>query len=340
MTPQTLANASSQSGRHNNFDVLRLIAATFVLVSHSAPLSGNREGGFPGTNDTLGFVGVLIFFSISGFLITQSWQREPQPVAFALKRIRRIIPGLFVSLVGTAYLIGPWLTTLPISTYLRSVAPVKFVVLNLAQLTNYYLPGLFLSNHSHGVNGSLGTLPVEVKAYAIVLVLGMFVSARSVARRCIWAIALVPVFIFSYGTGVKPAHTLTQLFVLFAGASLYQILGRKIPLHVGLFVLALATWIVSYQFVFAVHIAIQAIVFPYVVVFLAFRGLSPLRTLVKPGDVSYGIFIWAFPIQQTIVALYPKIGYWDLVFSAFGVTYVIALASWHLVEKPFLRFRR
>jgi len=340
VTTETLANANSQSGRQNNFDVLRLIAATFVLVSHSAPLSWNKEGGFPGTNDTLGFVGVLIFFSISGYLITQSWRRGPQPVAFALKRIRRIIPGLFVSLVGTAYVIGPWLTTLPVASYLRSVEPLKFVVLNLAQLTTYKLPGVFSNNHSLVANGSLGTLPVEVKAYAIVLVLGMFASARSNGWRFIWAIALVPVIAFSYGTGVKPAHTLTQLFALFAGASLLQLLSKRIPLHWWLFVLALAIWIVSYRLPFAFHIAIQAIVFPYVVLFLAFRWLSPLRVLVKPGDVSYGIFIWAFPIQQTIVALYPHIGYWELVISAFAITYVIALASWHLIEKPFLRFRR
>ena len=339
VSTQNLAEANEESRRRNNFDVLRLVAATMVLVSHSAPLSGHREGGFPGTNDTLGFVAVLMFFSISGYLVTQSWQREPEPLAFARKRFRRIIPGLFVSLVGTAYVIGTLLTTLPIKKYLLSPVPMKFVALNLMQLTNYKLPGVFENNHSHGANGSLGTLPVEVKAYAMVLVLGMVAIAATKWLRVLWIVALVPVLAFSYGTGVKPAHTLTLLFLLFAGASAYQLMSEKVPLRWWLFVLAFSAWLGSYHLPFAAHIVIQALVFPYVVLFLAFRWLGPLRFLVKAGDVSYGMYIWAFPVQQTIVALHPQIGYLGLVAVALLFTYLISFISWHVIEKPFLRPR-
>lgn len=323
----TLNSAIETSGRTNNFDVLRLVAATMVLVSHSFPLTGSREGGFPGTNDTVGFVGVLVFFSISGFLITQSWLTDPRPWSFLVKRARRILPGLAASLIVTAYVIGTLVTTLPTAQYLSSPVPVKFVVLNLAQLTNYELPGVFTSNHSHGANGSLGTLPVEVKAYAAVLVIGMIAASRRPLHRLAWSVLLIPLVVASYGTGVKPPHTLTQLFLLFVGASAFYLLRRRIVLSPWFLVVAVIAWQASYSLPFYGHIAVQALAFPYIVLFLAYRWISPLRFLVRPGDVSYGMFIWAFPIQQTVVHLWPQITPWKLIAVAFPATYFIALIS-------------
>ena len=336
----TLRAAIENNGRVNNFDLLRLIAATMVLVSHSFPLTGRREGGFPGTTDTLGFVGVLIFFSISGFLIAQSWATDPRPWEFMLKRARRILPALAVSLLVTSYVIGAVVTTLPLTEYLASPIPFKFVVLNLAQLTNYELPGVFLSNHSHGANGSLGTLPVEVKAYVAVLVIGMTLASRRPLGRLAWCALLIPVALASYGTGVKPPHTLTQLFVLFAGAATYYLLRRRVVLSPWILALAILAWQLSYGLPFYGHILIQAVAFPYIVLFLAYRWLSPLRHLVRPGDVSYGIFIWAFPVQQTIIHLVPLISPWQLIGLALPTTYGIALLSWHVIERPALRWRR
>jgi peptidoglycan/LPS O-acetylase OafA/YrhL len=92
--------------RDDDFDVLRLAAAFMVLASHAFPLSGHREPGVLETTDTVGFVGVLVFFSISGFLVTQSWLSDPHLGRYAIKRLLRIIPGLLVSLILTAYALG------------------------------------------------------------------------------------------------------------------------------------------------------------------------------------------------------------------------------------------
>ena len=89
--------AEPRTGHDNNYDVLRLLAAGLVLVSHAFALLGRAEPAVPLTHDTLGFDGVLIFFAMSGILVATSWSRDPRPFAFATKRALRILPGLFVS---------------------------------------------------------------------------------------------------------------------------------------------------------------------------------------------------------------------------------------------------
>lgn len=145
--------------RRNNFDVLRLAAATMVLVSHAWALSGYREPAFPGTHDTLGFVGVLIFFALSGVLVCQSWTVDPRPIAFAWKRALRIVPALLVSVVATAYVLGPLVTNQPIRDYLTSAQPAKYVVANTTMRVDYSLPGVFATNPSSTVNGRSARCP-------------------------------------------------------------------------------------------------------------------------------------------------------------------------------------
>jgi peptidoglycan/LPS O-acetylase OafA/YrhL len=331
--------SSSLSGhlanRDNNFDVLRLAAATMVLVSHAFPLTGRREPGLLGSSDTLGFVGVLIFFSISGFLITRSWLVDPRPLHFAAKRFLRIVPGLFVSLVLTAYLLGPIVTSESPRTYLTSFAPLHYVIGNTAMLTDYILPGVFKSNPSATVNGSLGTLPVEVKAYILVLLLGLLVLSRSMWQRALIGVVTVVALIASFKTGVKPFWSLLDLFCTFAGASALYLVRDRIKLRLDLFFLAVVIWLASYKLPLGFHAVLMGLSLPYAVVFLGFRVMGWLRPLTRPGDVSYGIYIYAFPVTQAIVYLgVHKPG--AVIAIALPITYLLALVSWRLLERPAL----
>ncbi len=98
--------------RDNSFDVLRLAAAAMVLVGHSFYLAGRSEPTVPLTGTGISFVGVLVFFAISGFLVTGSWLHDRRVVPFVVKRALRIMPALVVVLVLTAYLLGPLATTI------------------------------------------------------------------------------------------------------------------------------------------------------------------------------------------------------------------------------------
>lgn len=327
-------------GHDNNYDVLRLAAAAAVLVSHAFALLGRAEPALPLTHDTLGFDGVMVFFAMSGILVSASWTRDPRPVAFATKRALRILPGLFVSCAVTAYVMGVALTHLSLRAYLFSLAPVRYVVANTLMLTDYTLPGVFSRNPSPTVNGSLGTLPLEVKAYVLLCVIGLLIATRSWGARSALLVAAAAVVAVSYTTGVKAVATVTILFAVFAGGALAARFQDRLELTAGGFVAALAVWVASYHVPFPIHVAMLALSVPYAVLFLGHRGLGWARGLAAGRDVSYGLYIYAFPVEQALVALYPHLGWGTLVLSSLAVTYLLALASWRLVERPSLRLKR
>src|SRR5579862_815986 len=109
--------------RQNNFDALRLIAATSVIFSHAFLLGEGTQDPEPlmrltGGQTILGVVGVFVFFTISGFLVTQSFETTGSPLVFLAKRGLRIFPGLLLCLLVCAFVIGPLVTSLPVSDYL------------------------------------------------------------------------------------------------------------------------------------------------------------------------------------------------------------------------------
>src|SRR5439155_23209736 len=106
--------------RHNNFDLLRLLAALSVIFSHAFLLAENSQDHDPlmlltGGQAILGLAGVFVFFTISGYLITQSFETTASPVVFLAKRALRIFPGLILCLVVCAFVIGPLVTKLPLA---------------------------------------------------------------------------------------------------------------------------------------------------------------------------------------------------------------------------------
>src|SRR5437868_14731690 len=111
---------SDPGSRANNFDALRLIAALSVVFSHSFLIADGSEANEPfvwltGNQCILGLVGVLVFFVISGYLVTESWCRSPLPGRFLLRRTARIYPGLVGSIAICAFVIGPLVPALPLA---------------------------------------------------------------------------------------------------------------------------------------------------------------------------------------------------------------------------------
>src|SRR5581483_162560 len=116
---------SRTAGRANNFDALRLVAALSVMFSHSFLIAEGSEASEPfvrlsGNQCVLGLVGVFVFFVISGYLVTASYCRHPDPTRFARHRILRIYPGLIVNLLVCAFVLGPLVTSLPLHGYFGS----------------------------------------------------------------------------------------------------------------------------------------------------------------------------------------------------------------------------
>src|SRR5215471_13455316 len=138
--------------RRNNFDALRLVAATSVVFSHSFLIADGTQDREPliwltGNQSILGLVGVFVFFVISGFLVTQSFEQTGNAWRFLAKRALRIFPGLFVATVLSALVLAPIVTNLSPSAFFSNPAPWKYVIGNtLLDQTVHELPGVMFVN--------------------------------------------------------------------------------------------------------------------------------------------------------------------------------------------------
>jgi peptidoglycan/LPS O-acetylase OafA/YrhL len=314
--------------RANNFDTLRLLAAIGVIFAHSVPLTYGPAQldlfwRFSHEQTTLGFISVQIFFIISGYLITGSYLHTGNARRFCRARFLRLVPALIAVLAVLAFVLGPFLTTLPLHSYFRSTLPYR-AVLGLSD----HLPGVFTHNpFSSGINGSLWTLRYEALCYFAVLLLGLTGQLR---RRTI-----IPLFIVLLAVRLYCGHVAALEFgaQFAAGAVIYL---WQPPLAAKFAIPCALLWILSLAF--GGYTIISDTAGAYLVIYLGLAAGIKLPNLAKYGDLSYGVYIYAWPIQQTIALLAGQHLGWA---GNAAITVPAALAcawlSWHGVEAPALR---
>jgi peptidoglycan/LPS O-acetylase OafA/YrhL len=334
--------------RDNNFDVLRLVAAGLVLLSHCFPLTGHPEPFAELTGATLGEVGVVMFFAMSGFLIAKSWTDEPTPGRYFIKRGLRLLPALVVAVAFTTLVIGPLFSELTVRDYFTD-PETWFYLIRASLLVTIAgrLPGVFEDNvYPDAVNGSLWTLPLEAGCYVMVAVLGLIglLQRRAVllAAAAVLLLAVSPLSPVSASVAVTAGGNLTSVLELVAaflvGALLYSLRDRLKITWAAPGVLGLL-WVLSWETDWKT-VATVLFLSATVIVF-AFRTPAPLRRLTAPGDVSYGIYVYAFPVQQSVSALWgPGLAPGVMFLIALPVTYGLAFLSWRLIELPALRRKR
>lgn len=166
------------SSRSNNFDFIRIAAAFSVLFSHQYALMGIKEPSILNVH-SLGGLSILIFFSISGFLVSQSFDLDPNAWRFLFKRFLRIWPALAVVIIITSLALGPLITNLTMSEYFAHENFIKYFK-NLYFSTKDILPLEFSGNALQwSLNGSLWTIPLEVKCYLLLAFVGSFGAFRN-----------------------------------------------------------------------------------------------------------------------------------------------------------------
>lgn len=296
-----------------NFDLMRLVAALLVVVSHTFPLAGQAPLRILGVED-LGALGVAVFFVISGYLVSASYERDPKSYLF--KRILRIEPGLIASLVVTVGLLA-FVTTAPAAEYWPAAA--MYVVRNaLLYPATYALPGVFQDAPMTGVvNGVLWTLRLEFTFYVVLLL----IRARLPLVLALTAICAVVTVTMTFSHPDWAQEKLTRVLFLgarsgmlfFAGAAI-QLSRRQVPLWLG------GASVVAFPL-------LGPLALPTAVLGLARPGKLP-------ADLSYGIYIYAFPLQQMLAAQ----GQLNVLTAILAVL-PFAAASWFLVEKPSLRLK-
>lgn len=337
--------STSPPARNRNLDLIRLIAAILVLFSHCYPLAGRAiEEPFLWTfGHTGGDIALCTFFVISGYLISASYIRSQSALDYVWKRCLRIFPALFFSVVF-AIALGAFLTPLDFGSYIvheQTIAYLRNIFLDI----QYNLPLVFAQNpFPNAVNGSLWTLPVEVFMYAVILAMGVagILSARfSVIAAGLCMLGVLAVrnadlgrpYIVLGAAELSVALRLAASF--FIGAALYFHKDR-IRYHGGIALLFGA--IIFFTKFTPPSLYLYALLLPYIILYLASVNIPWLDNITRHGDFSYGIYIYAFPVQQLLV-------HWSnnsisvsmLFIGSLAITLPIAVLSWKFVEEPALR---
>lgn len=330
------------SSRVNYFDHMRLVAAFAVLVSHSIPITGTPETSVFHPLVELGYYAVAVFFFLSGYLITRSWLSCRSVPQFVVARFFRIYPGLWLALALTLLVLGPVTTTHQLPDYFTAHATITYAVWNGTLLkTRFALPGVFLDvPFPKIVNGSLWTLPFEMWCYVAVAVVGVIGLLERKRYALLIAALMQTVFILKSLELVSIEHDLlsrgvdvgAQFATGCAVCMCRKHLALRIDAMLGMLVLVIATQSLAPQFR---HIVLHLSV-PYLTLCLGFLFAGDQIRLPLSHDVSYGMYIYAFPIQQLGMFLFPSMFWWQNVLFATPLTVLCALASWKLVEKPSL----
>ena len=330
-------------GRDNNFNLIRMIAALCVLVSHAWPITGG-----PGTVEplerltgfTLGTLSVFVFFTISGFLITRSFDRQPTVTRWLAARILRLFPALVVVLVLTVAVLGPLVTTLPAHAYFDAARTLSYVPRNLSlAFLQYDLPGVFETNiYGPAINGSLWTLFYEVVCYAGVLVAGLSGLLRSRVGMSLGLGLLVLSYLVALHTDVLSlpgrVTTLLPLALPFAIGAVFYVWRERIELRLSWLAVLLGLMLAAWATPLRGPLLILALC--YATFLLAYGPTGAIRTYNALGDYSYGVYIYAFPLQQLAVHLFGATGPLANIALALPPTLVLAALSWTIVERPSL----
>ena len=330
------------SGRDNNYNLIRMVAASSVLFSHSWPISLGPETVEPlkkWTGFSLGTIAVFVFFAVSGFFITKSFDRRDSIWSFMIARILRIYPALFLVLILTVLIIGTAFTNMPVTDYFLKGETATYVPFNLSLIKmQYALPGVFASNpYGPAINGSLWTLFYEVLCYFGVVALGL---CGFLAKRRFWifltAFAMLQAVALVAPLGTMLTH-IAHLSLPFAMGSAFYVYRDRVPLG-GVYAvgLGLAAFI-SRGSIFQAPMFILAV--SYACFWLGHVRWAGRNAYNRLGDYSYGMYIYAFPVQQMVVALAPGTSPLSLAATSFPLTLLLAILSWHLVERPALARR-
>jgi peptidoglycan/LPS O-acetylase OafA/YrhL len=334
--------------RQNNLGLFRLIAALLVIWGHAYPLTGDESGtdfvfaitGF----EYSGGLAVKFFFFISGLLIGNSLLAGTPPREYLRARFFRIWPALTAFVVVFTFVVGPLISSVGFISYLTSGDTWGFVFSNSvtsptlgsirSSFTIWELPGVFQTNFLTEVNGSLWTIPYEVLCYATAFIV-WYLSPR---LREVFIIAMLGVLLVQYFVPTIAIVDISRILLLLLFYSGFALSLAQARIRIGpvilltLGIITIALWGTSLA-----QLSFYALIF-LLVLQVSAQGI--VRALHLPGDYSYGVYIWGWPLQQLLV-LSGQINS-TLVNQILTMSLALAIGalSWHFIEKPAIDFAK
>jgi peptidoglycan/LPS O-acetylase OafA/YrhL len=346
ITKQIWRGIKIRDGHDNFFTPLRLIFATLVIIGHGYAIvfGGSEDEPQIFFQYTFSYIAVNMFFIASGFLVTKSMLYRGDSASFISARALRIYPALIVHVLFVMLVIGPFVTNLPLREFFASpdwyLQPAKVLTFIDTQM---YMPGTFATNAEQIGSAALWTLRYEFLAYIGTWLLFLIGGLRH--KYMFTAQFLLPSLAWFLGQyfGIfeyLPAtfESLCRFGIAYGlGAMIYayredisfQIL--LIPVFFGLAWLARG------------HVAMLEIfmnlLLAWGVMIAAYIQAPKLTWTQKLADVSYGLYIYHWAVLQSVFYFFPSLTVWPLIFIGYALTYILAKASWHIIEKPALHLK-
>lgn len=335
------------NGRDNNFNLIRFLAALAVIYDHSFMVPNGQS--VPWFNSTImsgdfGWYAVNIFFILSGFLVTKSWILKKDALSFGVARSLRLFPALLTATFTMAFIIGPLVCLCLLEHYFSDSQTWLYVPMTASLVSPHEgLPHVF-----HGlpvdsvVNSPLWTLRYEVISYLALAGLGIVGCLSTLHRARVtmalfFAAYLAVTLLTDFRDESGFVDSLMRFWLcFFLGASSYilanQITFRATTATALLLAATLAYGTHLYELVLQVALA-------YGTLWVALVPDGNIRKFNELGDYSYGLYIFAWPVQQTAVLLYPALTPHELFVLVVPIVVIVAAVSWHWIEQPVLESR-
>ena len=335
--------------RFRNFDTIRLVAAASVIFSHAFLICDGYEEKEPFlrlTGNILGIHGVFVFLIISGFLVTQSLHTSPSLLSFAWKRFLRIYPALAVCAIVSAFIIAPFFSDLSWREYVQSLIGVKYIAKVLLLYNTNGIPTVQFYHQGpqwlgYSINGSLWTIASEIYCYIILFMLAALglVCIPTALIGLIAGSALLQAYLlfpqlFSHTAIINLLYTVPSFA---AGVVIYFV-------HSRFGISKAAVMVCCGALLLAAPTGYLMLVFPVLACYpLIALGVTPsisLGNAARFGDLSYGTYLYGWPIEQVVRSLAgDTLSGWSLFLISFPLAAASGWLSWHLVEKHALALK-
>jgi peptidoglycan/LPS O-acetylase OafA/YrhL len=333
----------------NNFDFLRLIFAIFVMITHAYPLAGHEENDLLSklTNGHFSFsyIGVKGFFIISGYLIYQSLLRSKSLIDFYWKRFLRLFPALIIMLFLTI-LLAPLIYEGSINYFNNRKVYTYFIRNCLLYNVQYSIPGIFENNlYKNAINGSLWTICYEFTMYILLSGLFFIKSKTLLLKNIIVFLIIISFTLFTFRLqefnfyGLNSNYLLELGYFFLTGSLLAALDFHKFKYLKMLLIFALLILILNEIFNFNLSF-LKLLLLPFLIIGFGLQSFKYINSIAsKIGDLSYGIYIYGFPVQQTFMYFF-KLEPLSLMLFSIPTSMVLAFLSWHLIEKKALVLKK
>lgn len=326
---------------NNNLDLIRIILASIVILGHTIAINGDTDYWldpigyfFPYTYS--GGLSVKIFFFISGLVVTNSYLKNDSAIYFIISRVFRILPALLFLLLISVFIVGPIFTNFSLSEYFTNQNNFSYIWKNMIFNTKYTLPGLFTNNFlKSSINGSLWSLRYEIDCYFLLMSAFLLIkNKRKLFFNIIFIIIVIdyiipPKIIFGGFLNNPDAYYLP---LSFAYGSFLAINSNELEINLEIIIISFLIYLIFKNSSYNELLLIIA--FCNFTVYIASRKF--ILNLKPKYDISYGIYLWGFLIQQIVYFILGQI-YAGLHFIiALIASIIMGYISFLYIERPFI----